>query len=143
MYLPGFSSCSSLIHLIARFPIGVLAMGILVLTSYLVSPVGPGVHFGAAGILSQQEEKILESNPALRTQLVQVRMAFEQTVVRTPLSDSAIKYVLDRCQDCRGVSPEEVRDDPALMSEVAFLYFLDLVQQHGLGEAKVLYANQR
>lgn len=143
MYLPGFGSCSSLIHLVAKYPVGALAIGILALTSYVVSPVGPGVHFGAAGIIQQQEAKMLQANPALQAQFEEVTAAFAE-VQATPLSDSSVQHMLNKVYwQCKDVTVNEVRHDPALMRDVTFLYFVGLCHEKGIDEAKVIYANQR
>lgn len=141
MYFPGFGSCSTLLHLVAKYPIGALAVGIFALTSYVVSPVGPGVYYGTTGIMRQQEAKMLQANPALQGQLERVTTAFKEAQ-NTPLADSTIQYVLDLCQQCSGVTVNEVRHDSTLMHDVAFIYFVDLCQKHGVDEAKVIYAIQ-
>lgn len=61
MYTPGFGSCSSLIHLIAKYPKITLGVGVLAVISYLVSPVGPGVHLDSKKILAKQDSRIAAS----------------------------------------------------------------------------------
>jgi hypothetical protein len=142
MYLPGFGSCSSLIHLAAKYPMGTLAIGILALTSFVISPVGPGVHSGAAGILQQQEAKMLQADPTLQARFDETAAAFKE-VQNMPLANSSIQYVLGVCQQCKGITVEEIRRDPILMHDVAFLYFMNLVHERGVNDAKVIYLSQR
>lgn len=135
MYTPGFGSCSSLIHLLAKHPKIILGAGVLAVTSYLVSPVGPGVHLGSKGILAKQESRIRAGGT------LEAVSTFQE-VECAELSDASIRYILDKTCECKDISPDDVRSDPILKHNVGLLYFFDLCSKHGIEKAKVLYLNQ-
>lgn len=133
MYTPGFGSCSSLIHLLAKYPKTILGTGILAMAAYLTSPVGPGAHLGSKGILAGQEAKITASaQPAVE--------AFRE-VEGAQLSDASIRYILDKTCECKDISPDDVRRDPVLKHDVGLLYFLDLCHKYGIEKAEILYSS--
>jgi len=141
MYNVGFGSCSLLLHIIAKHPIGALAVGVLTLSMYLTSPLGPSVPLGADGILEQKEAAMLSAHPELKQQTELAQQAFSE-VEDVALTDDAITYVLEHVCQCRGVAIEDIRSDKSLTRKIGMLYFLELTRTHGIAKAKMLYRNQ-
>lgn len=131
-----------IIHLIAKHPVGALAVGTLALSAYVTAPLGPAVPLGADGIIEKREAAMLSARPELKTKVDLALEAFKE-VQGLPLPESAIAYVIENCPQCKGTSSEWIRGDEMLTKDVKWLYFLDLSKKHGVEEAKVLYKAQR
>lgn len=140
MYVPGFGSCSSVLHLFAKYPMLILGVGLLAVSSYLISPVGPGHYAGSESILKASEQKTL--NATTEPQNVQLVLDAFKKVENTPLSDASIHYVLNHICECNDVRIEDVRNNKSMTREVGLLYFLDLNHEHGLEQAQATYIEQ-
>lgn len=141
MYNVGFGSCSLIIHIIAKHPIGALAVGVLSLSMYLASPLGPSVPLGADGILEERERVMLIAHPELKEQTELAQQAFQE-VESTVLTDASITYVLEHVCQCRGIAIKDIRSDQSLTRKIGMLYFLELARTHGITQAKALYLAQ-
>lgn len=141
MYIPGLGSLSIIIHLLAKYPAGALGVGILTMSGYLASPLGPTVSIGGDQILSKAETVIVSKRPELQTQANATVAAFKE-VESAKLSATAFGYVCERIVDCKGLSKETIEAHPTLTKDIGKLYFFDLSRAHGVEKAKVLYKNQ-
>lgn len=141
MYIPGFGSCSSIIHLIAKHPLLTLGIGLLAASAYLNPTLG--THSNPAKTLQLQEADIAKTFPELTLQLPQINMDFKEVLSEVgyaPLTNAVIQNVLDTCGECKNITPEMVRSDERLLRDVAYLYFLDLCRNYGPAMARVYYA---
>ncbi len=141
MYIPGFGSLSTVIHLLVKYPAGALGVGILSMSGYLASPLGPTVSVGGDQILRKAETVIVSKRPELQTQANAVETAFKE-VENTKLSETAFNYVCERIVECKGLSKEKIEAHPALAKDIGRLYFIELSRISGVEKAKVLYKNQ-
>lgn len=141
MYTPGLGSLSTIIHLIAKHPVGALGVGILTFAGYLSSPLGPTVSVGAEQILAKAETVIVSKQPELKTQASVMTAAFQE-VENTKLSDKAFNHVCERMVDCKGLSKDKIEAHPTLPKDIGMLYFVELTRANGVERAKVLYKNQ-
>ena len=140
MYIPGFGSCSSIIHLIAKYPLVTLGVGLLAASAYLAPTLGTRGS-DPAKILREQGVNVAKSLPELERQLPEINKAFAE-VKDAPLTDNVIQRVLDACAECENITPAMVRHDEQLFKDVAYLYFLDLCHAHGLAVAKVYFTGR-
>ena len=123
-----------------------IGVGLLSFSGYLALP--PGVNFDTvAATLKTKEVVLVQKNPSLPSLSQSAEQAFKD-VEGVPLSDSSINYVVKtmktldtKCLGCN-VTTEDVRNSTKLKHDVGYIYFLDLVQKHGIEKAKVLYRNQ-
>lgn len=141
MYLPGCGSCSSVLHLIAKHPKITLAIGLVAVVSYLVSPVGPGAHAGSGGILEGKEIALLNEMPELKANAEAAMAAFKE-VENAPLTDADINYVLNKILECRDLTPADIKRDPQIMRKVSLLYFLNLAHNSGIDGAKQVFLSK-
>jgi hypothetical protein len=141
MYIPGFGSCSAILHLIAKHPKVILGLGLLTIASYLVSPLGPGTHYGADGVIQQQEQKIAKVMPDIDAREIDIAVQFA-TIEKQSIHDSSIQYVLDHICECKDIRIVDVRKSPRMLHDVSYLYFLDLCHAYGLERAKALYSQE-
>lgn len=146
MYV-GYGNCSTIIHMIAKHPIGALGAGVLALAISLTSPVGPGSYLGSEDILATKEKQIIEQyqdypeHPQITVLADAATKAFEE-MRDVQLSDSAMSKALKLCK-CKNVTREMLEEkDPTLMEQLKYLYFLELVRDYGLTQAQVLYKTQ-
>ena len=143
MYTPGAGSFSALIHLLAKYPKITLGVGLLSLTTYLGSSMGPEVHTDSAhATLRAVEQQIINEKGSLTANSQAVTAAFNE-VAGSALTDQTIRYVLDNACKCDDVSVSDVRKDPELMRDVGFLLFLDLARTYELTQAKAHYTSQQ
>lgn len=139
MYIPGFGSCSSILHLFAKYPVPVLGTGLLAVSLYLISPIGPGHYAGSEGTLKTCEQKMLVT---MDPQDIQTALDAFKTVESLPLSDASIQYVLSHIGECNNVRIEDVRNNKSMTHEIGLLYFLDLNYRYGLEQAQAIYKKQ-
>jgi hypothetical protein len=141
MYLPGFGGCSSLIHIIAQYPKTTLTLGLAAIVTLLASPTGPGAHLGTGQILAGHERQIESEAPAQPNVYDKTGLAFIE-VKNLHLSVSTVKYVLQSVGNCSDISAADILASDTLRSEVARIYFYDLVHRYGVQTAKEMYVEQ-
>ncbi len=141
MYIPGLGSLSVIIHLLAKYPAGALGVGILTMSGYLASPLGPTVSIGGDQILKKAETVIVSKQPELQAEADATIAAFKE-VESTKLSATAFNYVCERIVECKGLSKEKIEAHPTLAKDIGRLYFFELSRANGVEKAKVLYKNQ-
>jgi hypothetical protein len=138
MYVPGCGGCSSIIHLCAKYPKSVLAIGIVALSGYLFSNAD---RTNTCPDPKVQEITVLKSTAKIEQDIKVAEVAFRE-VEHVRLSNDGIRRVLD-LYHCTRLSPDDVRKDSALARNIGLLYFLDLCHEVGIEEAKILYLNQK
>ncbi|PIR84320.1 hypothetical protein COU16_01860 [Candidatus Kaiserbacteria bacterium CG10_big_fil_rev_8_21_14_0_10_47_16] len=90
----------------------------------------------------KQHERVLMT-PSLQSEVAEVTRTFGE-IAGSPLSDASINAVLMKFDcGCDDVTPAKIRDNPTLLREVGFIYFIELVNTYGLDEAKQRYKTQR
>lgn len=125
----GFSSCSTIIHLIAQRPRTILAIGLLATAgNYIYATQKPVARYQIERAVSAAEDDAAER-------------AFAR-VQDVRLSDSAIRLTEKQSCSC-DLAPAEVRANRFLRRDVGKLYFLDLVQEYGINEATRVYQSQK
>jgi hypothetical protein len=128
----GGGSCSAFIHLIAGHP----GIALVLAGSLLVgSPVGEQCHANRAQI-EQEAKRYVAEVPSLITRVNEVNQAFAR-VEHLPLSDESLKYALLmlNCDCDKGTVPDTIRDDQALLRDISYVFFADLVRKYGVSEA--------
>lgn len=129
-------SCAALIHAVAAYPAAAAAL--LAGSLIFATPAGEVCPQDPV-VIEQQAQTIIAANPALIAKEAQVKLAFQE-LKSVPLSDDTIRRVIDRLHcGCEGMTAQDIRQNPQLMEEVGYIYFLDLVRQFGITHAKELY----
>lgn len=137
MYISPFCcGINFLIHLLAKHPVLILALGLSGTFGMMTKASVPKSCASWEQIIKEAEIEQIRMNPRGVLEAKQLQDAFASLKPRIPIRE--IRRKSEEMTEVVQCDPHEILnlDDPTTKNTVAFLYFLDLVHKHGIEGAE-------
>lgn len=142
MYISSCSGCSALVHLLLKYPILIVCMGLVFATSFLMSEVDNDKNSfvgGVSGCYNSMydttvfSEKVAKVENRLNKDTLEMSKLYFDSMLKldtNKLNSKVIEDVLRVLPYCSMVGYDEILSSTNATVQFSYLYFLDLIHRY-------------